>query len=241
MPKKGESTKTNDQQYELVLVGGSVRDKILQRDVHDYDYVVLTKLSFQELCLHLESEGYKIFKSKPEFLTIRCKTPKGQVIDIVYPRVDKKYSDGRRPDNVETTEDLKQDASRRDFTINAMYVNNKNQLYDPFNGMQDIRNKMIRCVGDPEKRFQEDYLRMIRAIRFSVVLDFEIEKDTERAIMDNVDNIIKIARERIIEELNKALSINSTKTYELLYKYNILSILTMMGINLEATIKNIKK
>ena len=112
-------------------------------------------------------------------------------------RLDGKYSDGRHPESVEFTPDLKEDLKRRDFTINAMAYNDINGLVDEFCGQEDLEKGIIRCVGDPTKRFEEDALRMMRAVRFSARFGFEIENKTEQAIMALAPTLEKISMERI--------------------------------------------
>lgn len=119
-------------------------------------------------------------------------------------RIDGDYSDNRRPDSVTFTESIYQDLSRRDFTINAMAYNSAG-LIDPFHGVNDLKNGIIRCVGDPNDRFSEDALRILRALRFASVYGFSIEKNTAQAIHDNAWRLTNIAAERVHSELCKLL------------------------------------
>jgi len=114
-------------------------------------------------------------------------------------------SDGRRPDSVEFVNDIEDDLLRRDFTFNAMAFNEKDGLIDIFNGQEDIKNKIIRFVGKPKKRLQEDGLRLMRAFRFMSQLGFDFEKNTEIAIKENIHVLEKISQERITNELNKLI------------------------------------
>ena len=120
-------------------------------------------------------------------------------------RIDGVYEDGRHPREVTFTPDLKEDLKRRDFTMNAMAYNGKTGLIDIFDGRKDMENRIIRCVGDPEERFREDALRMMRAVRFSAQLGYEIEAATEMAITHLAENLKKISAERIQVELLKLL------------------------------------
>ena len=121
---------------DFYLVGGSVRDTLLGRPIKDRDYVVLTEMSFDELVTEMESAGATIFVRKPEFLTLRARFNK-EVFDVTFPRVDGEYKDGRRPSVVTPADSLKQDASRRDFTINAMYLDAYGVVRDFYGGRQD--------------------------------------------------------------------------------------------------------
>ncbi len=127
-------------------------------------------------------------------------------LEITTFRIDGRYSDQRRPDSVSFTQDLKLDLSRRDFTVNALAYSPRTGLVDEFDGLGDIKNKVIRCVGQPDARFQEDALRILRALRFASVLDFEIEKSTAQSLFKNRALLDKISAERIQIELIKLLA-----------------------------------
>lgn len=120
-------------------------------------------------------------------------------------RLEGSYSDGRHPDYVVFTPELREDLGRRDFTINAMACDLDGTIIDLFGGREDLQKRVIRCVGVPAERFHEDALRMLRAIRFSAQLNFEIEPETWRALCEQTRNMRKVSRERIFAELNKAL------------------------------------
>ena len=120
-------------------------------------------------------------------------------------RIDGEYLDNRRPESVEFTSDIKEDLSRRDFTVNAMAYGLNDNFIDYFNGQEDLDRKIIRCVGDADKRFNEDALRILRALRFASVLDFTIDKETSESIFRNKMLLKNIASERIIVEFNKLL------------------------------------
>ena len=127
-------------------------------------------------------------------------------------RTEGEYRDNRRPDEVYFVSDIKEDLSRRDFTINAFAYNSREGLKDFFEGLDDLNNRLIRSVGDANKRFNEDALRMLRAIRFSTQLNFDIEENTLNAIKDNRDLIKNISAERIRDELCKILISNNVRT-----------------------------
>ena len=184
--------------YEAYMVGGCVRDLILDREPNDYDIttnarpdvvaslfdkVILTGIKHGTVTVVINKENYEV---------------------TTY-RSDGEYEDSRHPEKVEFVNDIKEDLSRRDFTINAMAYNKKNGLIDYFNGIDDLNNKVIRTVGNPEKRFKEDALRMLRALRFAVQLDFEIDESILKSIKNLASNMKKISKERIREEFNKII------------------------------------
>jgi tRNA nucleotidyltransferase/poly(A) polymerase len=135
----------------------------------------------------------------------------GYDFEIAQFRRDGKYTDGRRPDNVEICQDFKSDASRRDFCFNAMAIDKEGNVIDHFDGTKDIKNKVVRTVGNPSDRFVEDKLRMMRAVRFSSKLDFEIEPETKKAIKKHKEEIKDISPERVKDELFKMASQSGDK------------------------------
>jgi len=219
---------------DFYLVGGSVRDTLLGRPIKDRDYVVLTEMSFDELVTEMESAGATIFVRKPEFLTLRARFNK-EVFDVTFPRVDGEYKDGRRPSVVTPADSLKQDASRRDFTINAMYLDAYGVVRDFYGGRQDLEHKVIRAVGDPNERFKEDYLRILRAIRFACTLGFTIDDHTLLAMFRHIDGLETISADRIREEVNRSLAADSQRTVLLLLP--VFSILERKGLTLQVTQK----
>ena len=186
--------------FEAYIVGGCVRDSILGKAPEDYDITTSALPSEIKECFRdckLIDIGEKhgtiavVFDDKP--------------YEITTYRVDGEYSDCRHPENVTFTDRLELDLSRRDFTINAMAYNDETGLVDPFNGSLDLEYKALRCVGDPDARFNEDALRMLRAVRFASVFGFSIENRTSVSIMKNRLLLSKISVERISSELNKLL------------------------------------
>ena len=129
----------------------------------------------------------------------------GGSYEVTTYRIDGVYEDARHPKQVTFTPDLREDLRRRDFTINAMAYNDRNELVDLFGGREDLERKVIRCVGDAGERFSEDALRILRAVRFSAQLNFSIDPDTERAAAQLAQNLRKISVERIAQELIKLL------------------------------------
>lgn len=193
----------NSAGYEAYVVGGCVRDSIMEKTPHDWDICTsATPEVVKSLFSHTTDYGMKhgtitVFADKEgyEITTFRAETD---------------FSDHRHPDTVEFVADLKSDLSRRDFTINALAYNNESQLIDMFNGLDDIRNQMIRCVGNADERFKEDALRILRALRFAATLGFDIEDKTSEAIHYNVHLLKYIAEERKRDELMKLLGGNYT-------------------------------
>ncbi|MBE7070835.1 MAG: hypothetical protein E7386_10115, partial [Ruminococcaceae bacterium] len=184
--------------FEAYLVGGCVRDGILGRQTNDYD---VTTNAFP-------SDIKKVFF---DCNTIDVGIAHGtvavvcgdEIIEITTYRIDGEYKDNRHPESVNFSTDIKDDLSRRDFTVNAMAYNG--QLVDYFGGLDDLSKRIIRCVGDPDTRFNEDALRILRAMRFSSVLGFEIEGVTAKAIIKNAHLLSSISHERILAELKKLL------------------------------------
>ena len=210
----------NMEGFQCFLVGGSVRDSIMGFTPKEYDIATDAK----------PEDVQRIFK-----YTIPTGIKHGTVlvilddmhVEITTFRSDGNYSDGRHPDRVEYTASIEDDLPRRDLTINAMAYNVLDgALIDMFDGMKDIKNKMIRSVGNPYERFTEDGLRIMRAIRFATKLNFNIEKETFDAICRSTGMLASIAYERIREEFNGILiSDNPFRGIELLRKTGILALI----------------
>lgn len=221
------------------LAGGAVRDILMGRQPKDKDFVMETALSFDEVISVLERNGVRIFQSKPEFQIILTQI-NGERIDLAFPRTESKYVDGRRPEQTERTVSLMDDASRRDFTMNAMYIDKDSNIMDFFGGMNDIKTKIIRAVGNPDERFEEDSLRILRALRFSVVLGFGIEVDTYKSMRRNL-HLLKqdsIATDRIKDELNKAFKFNPYNTMILMRGLGLMEVLNEKDPKLKIEITN---
>ena len=186
--------------YKAYVVGGCVRDSVMGRIPNDWD--VTTDASPEKI-----KELFSSFRTVDTgikhgtVLIVSGKTP----VETTTFRIDGEYTDNRHPDAVTFTKNVCDDLARRDFTINAMAYNDKEGIIDPFGGMEDIEKKVIRCVGDADKRFNEDALRIMRAIRFSSVLGFGIEEKTAQSIHENKNLLSAIACERITSELMKLL------------------------------------
>jgi len=203
--------------FSCYLVGGAVRNQLLGLEEKDYD---LATDAFPE-------DIIRIFKKviptgiKHGTVTILFK---GEAYEITTFRVDGKYSDGRRPDSIEYTSNIYEDLKRRDFTINSIaYDILKEELIDPNQGLKDLANKTIMAIGDPNKRFQEDGLRPLRACRFAAQLNFSIEKNTFDAINSNLEKFRSVSKERIFDELVKTMKAEKPSiTFHLLYDSGLL-------------------
>lgn len=205
--------------YKAFMVGGCVRDSVLGTLPKDYDITTSA----------LPNETIKLFeKTIPTGLKHGTVTViiNNESYEVTTFRSDGDYKDNRRPDSVIFVNDIKDDLSRRDFTVNALAFNNFEGLVDYFNGTNDINKKLLNCVGNPDERFTEDALRMLRAIRFSCQLDFDIGGSTYLSIKKNHELIKNISSERIRDELCKILiSNNPSKGLNLLKDTGILKII----------------
>jgi tRNA nucleotidyltransferase/poly(A) polymerase len=191
----------NKKGYKTYIVGGCVRDLVLGKKPKDID--IATNAPVKEL-EKLFPKTYDIGKSKDfGIIVIRHN---GFSYEVAQFRTDGEYLDGRKPESVEICQNFKEDASRRDFCINAMGIDSKGNIIDYFDGQKDIKDKIIRTVGNPYDRFKEDHLRMMRAVRFSSKLGFKIHPETKQATKELSKNITKISSERIREELIKMAS-----------------------------------
>lgn len=186
--------------YEAYAVGGCVRDMLLGKDPEDYDFAVSSLPEETKRAM----SGLPVFDTGLRHGTITAVID-GHAAEITTYRTESGYSDFRRPDQVSFTRSLEEDLSRRDFTVNAMAFHPKKGLVDRFGGQEDLKNRILRCVGDPERRFQEDALRILRCLRFSSVLEFDIEENTRQALLDHRKLLEKIAPERLQSELSKLI------------------------------------
>lgn len=197
-------SKLKENGYQAYVVGGAVRDFLMGKTPHDYDLTsdaLPSQISDVFKDFYQEHSGEKhgtirvIIDHKPiEITTFRC---------------DEGYTDYRRPDNVEFVKDVYIDSKRRDFSINAFYYS-EGHIYDFHEGLKDLNNKVIKTIGNPSARFHEDALRILRAIRFSANLGYEIESKTKTALLDCKEELNLIAKERILIELKE---ISSTSNF----------------------------
>ncbi len=187
--------------YECFAVGGCVRDSLLGLEVNDWDF---TTSATPDEIIKVFSD-YTTIDIGKRFGTI-CVVIDEENFEITTYRTDGEYGDSRHPDTVCFSKNLKDDLSRRDFTINALAYNDRTLVVDEFDGLFDLRYGVIRCVGEPDVRFSEDALRIMRALRFASVYGFSIESETSQSIIKNKDKLNNVASERIIKELSKLLT-----------------------------------
>lgn len=186
--------------FEAYIVGGCVRDSVMGRTPADWD--ITTSALPDEICAVFKKHKTVLTGAKHGTVTVIIDRLH---IEITTFRIEGEYSDNRRPDSVVFTKSLKEDLSRRDFTVNALAYNPKTGIIDYFGGLSDIQNMTLRCVGDPDKRFAEDALRIMRGIRFASVLSLTMDESTHLAIHKNCNLLKNISAERIAAEFNKLL------------------------------------
>jgi putative nucleotidyltransferase with HDIG domain len=197
----------------VYLVGGAVRDYIMDKEVDDYDFTTPYTPDEIEAILLEKNPDRKIWLSGKRFGTIATKLYISDPICSKFPKVEittfrEEVYEGSRKPKVEFVRSLEQDLMRRDFTMNAIALRMKKDHFhfiDPFNGMDDIENGIVRAVGSPRQRFKEDPLRMLRAARFMSTLGFSIEENTGKRILDGAPQIISVSKERWTQELDKLL------------------------------------
>ena len=241
--------RSKDIDFSVVLSDDEVR---LNTSVHG------TTEPFDVMVRKLKGMGFKIFLETPEHFTVRAQFPReltsanfkvpasvfqmrnGLTADFVLARKEGTYSDGRRPDSVEVGT-LEDDLRRRDFTMNAIAKDNEGNLIDPFNGVQDISDRVIRAVGNPLNRLTEDALRAVRALRFSVTKGFRIDKELEFAmrvesVLDAIED--KISDERISDELSKMFRYDTVASLAALQQFPALTRAMFSGrVSLDSTMK----
>ncbi|MDP3697453.1 MAG: CCA tRNA nucleotidyltransferase [Candidatus Taylorbacteria bacterium] len=201
--------KLEENGFEGFIVGGCVRDLLMNQKPKDWD--ITTNATPEEIQKTFPDSFYE-----NEFGTVGIKTrsedPNLALVEATTYRTESKYTDKRHPDQIKFAQKLEDDLKRRDFTVNALAMDKNEELKDFFGGQKDLKKKIIRAVGDPEERFSEDALRMMRAIRLATVLDFQIEQVTMEAIKKSRELLKAISAERIRDELNKI--INSDRAHE---------------------------
>lgn len=190
----------NERGFEAYAVGGCVRNFLLGKEPKDYD--VTTSARPEEILSAFDD--MKVAETGIKYGTVTV-IPDGMPIEVTTYRVDGSYIDNRRPDSVSFTTKLAEDLKRRDFTVNALAYNPRAGIVDIFGGREDIRNGILRAIGDPDERFAEDGLRILRALRFASCYGFRIEKETSDSIHRNRALLGNIAGERIASELNRLL------------------------------------
>lgn len=184
--------------FEAWAVGGCVRDTLLGRPVHDWDMTTSAK---PEQVMVVFSHCVPTGLQHGTVTVLEG----GHSFEVTTYRAETGYSDGRHPDAVAFVGNLSEDLARRDFTVNAMAMDVRGRLVDLQGGREDLQKRVLRCVGEPERRFREDALRMLRAVRFSAQLGFAIEAETERAMTACADGCMVLSAERIRDEVEKTL------------------------------------
>lgn len=203
--------KLRESGFEAYIVGGSVRDKIMGIEPHDYD--ITTSARPDEI--KRVFKDYKTVLVGEDFGTVGILLDK-TLYEVTTFRIDGNYIKNRKPERVIFSKNLTEDLKRRDFTINAMAMDGDGKLYDPFDGQADIENKIIRAVGNPNERIREDALRMMRAIRFAGRFGFFIEEELFDALSLNAGLLKNIAPERIFDEFSKMITGENPSNYLLL-------------------------
>lgn len=213
--------------YEAYAVGGCVRDSILGRTPGDWD------ITTSALPMQVKALFRRTIDTGIQHGTVTVMLGKNGYEVTTY-RIDGKYEDSRHPKSVEFTFNLVEDLKRRDFTINAMAYNDEHGIVDAFDGMGDLKRRIIRCVGKAHDRFDEDALRILRAVRFSAQLGFDIEDDTAKAARELAPTLVKISRERIHTELNKLLLSDNPDYFSVVYDLGVMKIIIPELENIDA-------
>lgn len=196
--------------FEGFAVGGCVRDSLLKKTPKDWD------ITTDALPEDMKKIFKKTFDTGIAHGTVTVLMD-GVGYELTTYRIDGNYSDGRHPDSVSFSKNLSEDLCRRDFTINAMAYSHKKGIVDLFDGRKDLQNGIIRAVGDAKKRFDEDALRMLRAVRFAAQLGFKIDDDTFEAIKEKAKLLSNVSKERIFVELNKSLHGDFAQNIKMVY------------------------
>ena len=207
-----------DHGYEAFVVGGCVRDSLLGRNPNDWD-ITTSALPLQVKALFRRTIDTGL---KHGTVTILMD---GEPFEVTTYRVDGEYLDGRHPSEVTFTASLQEDLQRRDFTINAMAYSERKGLQDLFGGLPDLEKGLIRAVGDPAKRFGEDALRIMRAVRFAAQLGYEVEEDTVQAMKELAPTLSKSSAERIAAELEKLLVSPHPEKLKMAYECGITAVI----------------
>jgi len=202
-----------------------VRDALLGLTPGDWD--LCTSARPEQVMQTLKSHEITVHETGLQHGTVTAVIDRVPV-EITTFRLEVGYADHRRPDSVTFTDDLTADLGRRDFTVNAMAWNPTRGLADPFNGQEDLRAGLLRCVGEPSQRFEEDALRILRCLRFASVLDFSIEESTSKALFDLKDSLRHVAAERIQSELTKLLCGQNVRNILLEYSEVIFAVLPQL-------------
>lgn len=210
----------NNKGHEAFVVGGCVRNSIMGLKPHDWD--ITTSAEPTEVTEIFEKEKFKVLPTGIKHGTVTVMV-NNEGFEITTFRIDGEYKDGRRPSNVSFTKSIKEDLARRDFTINAIAFNPTDGLIDPFGGINDINNGVIRAVGDAKKRFEEDGLRILRAVRFCAKLNFKIDIDTANSMLVCSHNLNNVSMERKRDELIKILLTDNPSSINTFIGFSIIN------------------
>lgn len=189
-------------------VGGCVRDAVLGRAPHDWDFA--TSATVEDMHNLLDG-AFRLYDTGVAHGTVTVESD-GEMYEFTTFRVDSDYSDGRHPDSVSFSKNIEDDLARRDFTVNAMAWSRSGGLVDPYGGREDLCDNVLRCVGDPDKRFSEDGLRVMRAVRFEAVYGFKVEPKTHEAMLRHLDRLKCVSRERVGNEFAKMMMSDGERT-----------------------------
>lgn len=219
-------SKLNEKGVKAYTVGGAVRDSLMGREPSDYD-------------VSAECTPFELLEIFKDFRCVDTGIRYGTLsvfsgeryVEITCCRRERGYSDNRRPDAVEYCKNIEEDLARRDFAVNAIAMDGEGDLIDPFNGKKDIENKIIRAVGDPERRFSEDALRIIRAVRFEATLGFEMEEETKKAVKKLAPSLVNVSGERIFTELKKLLLGDNVFSVLMEYKEVVCTVIPELSVS----------
>jgi len=231
--------------YPTYIVGGWVRDKVIDPSSCPKDIdLAMVAPDFKSMREAVIAAGGEIYLETPQYLTIRCMIPELGAVDVALTRTDGEYTDGRRPDETHITDSIEDDLSRRDFTCNAIAVDVSNgHIVDPFGGVADAQDKILRTVRNARSRFEEDYLRLFRALRFAITKEFSLDCEIVAAMHDReiCSGIKNISKERIREEMLKCFNHNTFTTVGYLNEYsNLLYWMCQKGVSLKPTLEKLK-
>ncbi len=219
--------------FEAFLVGGCVRDLILGREPKDWD--VTTNATPDQIISIFSKTFYENQFGTVGVVNEQTENPSLKVVEVTPYRLEGEYSDNRHPDSVVFSQKIEDDLKRRDFTMNSLaYSISKNEIIDLFHGQKDIKDKLVRTVGDPTDRFKEDGLRVLRAIRLATELEFKIDEATEKAILDDPKLLQNISVERVRDEFTKIIM--SDKPMDGLIAVRKLGLLSFITPELEKTV-----
>lgn len=200
--------------FKLWLIGGSSRDYLLKREFTDFDLV--TDATPSQMKSFLSDGDFRF----AQYGTVRLTQPH-VTIEITTLRKESGYKDYRHPQSVQFIKDPQGDYVRRDFTINALYIDGQLKVTDYCGGLDDLKHRVLRIIGEPHRRFQEDPLRMLRAIRFELMLGFTLEGKTKQALISNIDLLEYLNPIKANGELDKILALPAKGTRELLKAYGV--------------------